>query len=201
MNTTDLTVNDHMSALLARNWWAIVLRGVFAIVFGIVALLMPGVTLGVLALLFGAYMVVDGVFTLAAALGAARHHERWGLLTLEGVVDLIAGAIALIWPIVTIIAFIYLMGVWAIVTGGLLTAAAFRLHAPHGRIWMLLGGIVSMVWGILLFVFPLTGALVLTWWMAGYALFFGGALIVLGLRLRARRHERPQPPGALPQAS
>ena len=102
-------LNDDMSAALARNWWAVALRGVFAILFGIIALLMPGVTLTALVLLFSAYMLVDGVFTIVAAVRAARRHERWGWLVLEGIADLAAGAIAFLWPVITVVAFIYLL--------------------------------------------------------------------------------------------
>ncbi|HEX3537823.1 MAG TPA: HdeD family acid-resistance protein [Stellaceae bacterium] len=182
---------DAMSARLAENWWAIALRGLVAILFGIIALVMPGVTILALTLLFAVYMLADGVLAIIAAIWAARHHERWGWLVLEGIADLIAGAIALLWPIITVLVFIYLMAFWAIVSGGLLVAAAFRLHPLHGRWLMIIGGVVSAIWGILLLIWPLTGALVLTWWMAGYALFFGGALIALGFRLRARRQVPP----------
>ena len=183
-------LNDDMSAALAHNWWAVALRGVFAILFGIVALLMPGVTLAALVLLFAAYMLVDGIFTIVAAVRAARRHERWGWLVLEGIADLAAGAVAFLWPLLTVVAFVFLMAAWAIVSGALLTAAAFRLNFPHGRGWMLFGGVVSLIWGVLLIVWPLIGALVLTWWLAAYALFFGGALLVLAFRLRARRNDR-----------
>jgi uncharacterized membrane protein HdeD (DUF308 family) len=184
-------LNDEMSAALARNWWAVALRGVFAILFGIIALFMPGVTLTALVLLFSAYMLVDGIFAIVAAVRAVRRREQWGWLVLEGIADLAAGAIAFLWPLITIVAFVYLLAAWAIVSGALLTAAAFRLAAPHGRGWMLFGGVVSLIWGGLLLMWPLTGAIVLTWWMAGYALFFGGAFLVLAFRLRARRQDRP----------
>lgn len=185
-------LNDEMSAALARNWWAVALRGVFAILFGIIALVLPVVTIAALVLLFAAYMVADGIFAIVAAVRAARQHERWGWLVLEGIADLAAGAIAFLWPLITVVAFIYLMAAWAIVSGAMLTAAAFRLNLPHGRGWMLFGGVVSLIWGVLLLIWPLTGAVVLTWWMAGYALFFGVALLVLAFKLRARR--RAQPP-------
>jgi len=184
-------LNDDMSAALARNWWAVALRGVFAILFGIIALFMPGVTLAALVLLFSAYMLVDGIFAIVAAVRAVRRREQWGWLVLEGIADLAAGAIAFLWPLITIVAFVYLLAAWAIVSGALMTAAAFRLHILHGRGWMLFGGVVSLIWGVLLIVWPLTGALVLTWWLAAYALFFGGALLVLAFRLRARRNDRP----------
>jgi uncharacterized membrane protein HdeD (DUF308 family) len=194
------SLNDDMSAVLARNWWAVGLRGVFAIIFGVIALFMPGAAIWALVLLFAAYMLVDGIFTIVAAVKAARQHERWGWLVVEGIADLIAGAIAFVWPLATIVAFVYLLAAWAIVSGALLTAAAFRLNVPHGRGWMLFGGIVSMLWGFMLIVWPLVGAVVLTWWMAVYALFFGGALLALAFKLRARRHDAT-PSGAAAQGA
>lgn len=180
-----------MSALLAQNWWAIALRGVFAIMFGIIALLMPGVTLAALVLLFAVYMLVDGIFAIVAGVRAARRHERWGALLLEGVADLIASAIAFLWPLVTVLAFVILMAAWAIVSGALLLTAAFRLHVTHGKWLMGFGGVVSIVWGVLLLAWPIAGAVVLTLWMGAYALVFGVTLLVLAFRLRARRNRHP----------
>jgi len=189
--------NDAMSAALARNWWLIALRGVLAILFGIVAILLPGPTLAALVLLFAAYMVVDGVLAIVAAVRAARRHERWGWLIFEGIVDLAAAAIAFLFPVATIFAFVLLMGAWAIISGAMLWAAAFRLNLAHGRWLMAFGGIVSVIWGFLLILWPVIGALVLTWWIGAYALIFGVALLVLAFRLRRRAHEAP-PAGALP---
>jgi len=180
-----------MNALLARNWWAIALRGGFAIIFGVVAVLLPGVTLAALVLLFAAYMLVDGVLAVVAGLRAARRHERWGWLTLEGIADLVAGAIAFAWPLTTVLAFAYLMGAWAIVSGALLLRATFRLRPTHGKWLMGLGGAISVIWGFLLLLQPVIGALVLTWWIGAYALFFGGALLALAFRLRHRHSDRP----------
>ena len=179
--------DDAMSALLAQNWWAIALRGVLAIIFGIVALLMPGATMLALVLLFAAYLLVDGIFAIIAAVRAARRQERWGWLIFEGLVDLVTGGIAAVWPLITIVAFALLMGAWAIVTGALLLGASYRLNIPHGRWLMALAGAISVIWGVLLIIWPLIGALVLTWWMAAYALIFGVAMLVLALRLRGRR--------------
>lgn len=194
-----LAPSDAMSALLAQNWWAIALRGVFAILFGIIALLLPGVTLASLVLLFAAYMLVDGVLAIVAGIRAARRNERWGLLVLEGIADLIAAGIAFVWPLITIVAFVVLMGAWAIVSGAVLLGAAFRLDLPRGRWLMGLGGAVSMVWGLLLLFWPIAGAVVLTWWMGAYALVFGGSLLALALQLRSRRQQRP-PSGAVSQS-
>ena len=182
--------DDAMSNLLAQNWWAIALRGVFAIIFGIIALLMPGAALLAFVLLFAAYMLVDGVFAIIAGVRAAKRHERWGWLIFEGILDFIAGGIAVVWPLITIVAFVFLMGAWAIVTGALLFGASFRLSIPHGRWLMALAGAISIIWGVLLIIWPLIGAIVLTWWIAAYALFFGVALLVLAFRLRGRRRRR-----------
>ena len=189
--------DDAMSALLAQNWWAIALRGVFAIIFGIIALLMPGATMLALVL-FAAYLLVDGIFAIIAAVRAARSQERWGWLIFEGLVDLVTGGIAAVWPLITIVAFALLMGAWAIVTGALLLGASYRLNIPHGRWLMALAGAISVIWGVLLIIWPLIGALVLTWWMAAYALIFGVAMLVLALRLRGRR-PAVAPPGAVPR--
>lgn len=181
------TESEAMSALLAQNWWAIALRGVLAIVFGIIALLLPGVTISALVLLFAAYMLVDGIFAIVAGVRAATRHERWGLLIFEGIVDLIAAAIALVLPIATVLAFVWLCGAWAIVSGGLMLAAMFRLQPTHGK-WLLgLGGILSVIWGVLLLIAPIAGAVVMTWWLGAYALVFGVALLVLAFRLRRQR--------------
>jgi uncharacterized membrane protein HdeD (DUF308 family) len=190
--------DDAMSALLAQNWWAIALRGVFAIIFGIIALLMPGATMLALVLLFAAYLLVDGIFAIIAAVRAARRQERWGWLIFEGLVDLVTGGIAAVWPLITIVAFALLMGAWAIVTGALLLGASYRLNIPHGRWLMALAGAISVIWGVLLIIWPLIGALVLTWWMAAYALIFGVAMLVLAFRLRSRR-PAVAPPGAVPR--
>jgi uncharacterized membrane protein HdeD (DUF308 family) len=122
---------------------------------------------------------------------AARRHERWGALVLEGIVDLIAGAIAFVAPLATILAFVWLSGGWAIVSGALMLAAAFRLRRAHGKGWLAFGGIVSIVWGILLFIAPIAGAVVMSWWLGAYALVFGVLLLVLAFRLKGLREAPP----------
>ncbi len=183
---------EAMCALLAQNWWAVALRGVFAILFGIIALLVPGATILSLVLFFSAYMLVDGVFAIVSAMRAAAHHERWGLLVLEGACDIAAGAIALVWPGITVLTFVFLSAAWAIISGGLMLGAAFRLTKHYGRWWLALGGIVSIVFGVLLAIAPVIGAVVLTWWLGAYAFAFGIALLVLAFRLRARKDDTPR---------
>lgn len=183
-----------MSALLAQNWWAIALRGLVGIAFGIIALVMPGVTIAALILWFAAYMLVDGIFATVAAVRAAKRRERWGALILEGIVDLAAAAIAFFAPIATLLAFVYLSAAWAIISGVLMLAAAFRLQRTHGKWLLALAGVISVVWGILLSIAPIAGAVVMTWWLGAYAIVFGVTLLVLAFRLK--RH-RGDPRGAV----
>ncbi|MDB5476891.1 MAG: hypothetical protein JWP49_2402 [Phenylobacterium sp.] len=186
--------SDAMSGLLARNWWAVLLRGMAAVAFGLIALFMPGVTIATLVLVFAAYMLVDGVFAIVSAVRAARRHERWGLLVLEGVVDLVAGAAALLLPGAALLAFVALTAVWALVSGGLMLGSAFRLNRDHGRLWLAVGGLASVIWGALLLLFPITGLVVLTWWLGAYALVIGVSLLVLSATLRG--HLAPHQAGS-----
>jgi uncharacterized membrane protein HdeD (DUF308 family) len=190
---------EGMNAALARNWWAVALRGVFAILFGFIALLMPGATILALVLVFSAYMLADGVLAIVSAVRAARRNERWGLLVFQGVASILAGIAAFIWPGITVLVFITLVAAWSIVSGGLMLASAIRLRIDHGRWWLALSGLLSVIFGVLLVIAPLAGAVVLTWWIGAYALIFGVALLVLAYRLREHRHDRPQ--GMVPQGA
>ena len=196
-NSGAARVND-MNALLAQNWWAIALRGIVAILFGLVALLLPGAVMLSLALLFAAYLVVDAAFGMVAAVRAARSHERWGLLLVEALLNLAMGVIAAVFPVAAVLAFVLVTAAWALLTGGLMLAAAFRLHISHGRWWLALGGIVSIAWGILLVIAPLIGAVVLTWWLGGYAIVFGILLLAAAFHLRS---QHIAPGGATDNAS
>jgi uncharacterized membrane protein HdeD (DUF308 family) len=179
---------------LVQNWWLFLLRGIFGIIFGLLALIFPGPTMLSLVLLFSAYMLVDGVTGIIAAVRAIRRKEdRWGLLIFEGLLNIAVGIAAFLWPGLTVIAFVWLVAAWAIVTGGLMTAAGFRLNIEHGRWWMVLGGLLSLAYGVLLIITPLIGAVVLTWWIGAYALVFGIALVIFSFKLRSRQHERVNP--------
>jgi uncharacterized membrane protein HdeD (DUF308 family) len=185
-------LSDAMSACLARNWWAVLLRGLLAIVLGVLTLALPAVSLASLVLLFAVYMLADGVLGILSAIRAARRHERWGWLVLEGLLDIAAGIAALVWPGLTIIVFVALVAAWAIITGIALVAATFRLNRQHGRWLMALAGVLSVIWGILLVIAPVGGALVLMLWIGAYALVFGITLVVLAIRLRSRHNTAPQ---------
>src|SRR5262249_44677719 len=131
---------DALSEVLADSWWALGLRGVLGILFGLICLLTPGIALGAFVILFSAYMLVDGVFAIISGIKAARSGERWGLLILEGIVDIAAGVVAFLWPLITVVALTWLVAIWAIVSGALMLSAAFTLNIDHGRWWLALGG-------------------------------------------------------------
>ncbi len=176
-----------MTAVLAGNWWAVALRGVLAILFGLVAIYAPRSAIVSLVLLFAAYTFADGIAGIVSAVRAARQDERWGLLLLEGLADIATGVVAFLWPKITAIAFVLLMAIWALASGALRVAAAFRLTQEHGRWWLIVSGAVSIIFGVLLATSPLWGARVLTWWLGVYALVLGVSMLVVALKLRAGR--------------
>ena len=192
---------DALSEILAESWWAVGLRGLLGIAFGLICLLVPAAAILALVLLFSAYMLVDGVLAIISGVKAARSGERWGLFMLEGVVDIAAGAVAFFWPAITAVAFVLLLAVWAIVSGGLMLTAAFTLNKEHGRWWLALGGIASIVFGIVLIIAPVVGAVVLTWWLGAYALIFGVLLLVLAFQLHSKQEERKRKLAAKPAAA
>jgi len=185
---------NSLNAVLAQNWWAIAIRGVLGILFGIIAFVYTGVTILSLVLVFAAYALVDGIFAIIAAVRAARRHDRWGWLTFEGIVGILTAVIAVAVPGLTVLAFVLLIAIWAIVTGVLEIGAAFRLDIDHGRVWLVLGGVASIIFGVLMFIAPALGAVVLTWWLGAYELVFGVTLLVLSFRLRSRRTHHATPP-------
>lgn len=174
-----------MIQMLARNWWAIAIRGACAVVFGLLALFMPGVTLEVLIIIFGAYAIVDGVFAIVAAVRAAERHERWSALVAEGVVGIITGLIAWFAPAVAALGFLYLFAAWALITGIMEITAAIELRRHMPGEWLLiLQGVLSIALGVLLAAFPGPGLITLVWWIGIYAIVFGVLLIALAFRLR-----------------
>jgi uncharacterized membrane protein HdeD (DUF308 family) len=192
-NSTSDVGSDPTAGTLVHNWWLFTLRGIAGILFGCIALFFPGPTMLSLVIVFSAYMLVDGVAGIISAARAARRRNRWGLLVFEGVLDIAVGIGAFLWPGITVFAFVLLVGAWAIVTGALMTAAGFRLNIDHGRLWLVLGGLLSVAYGAVLIVTPLIGAIVLTWWIGAYALAFGVALVIFSFKLRSRQHQGVSP--------
>lgn len=168
------------------HWWALALRGIIAILFAICAVALPGMTLAIIVLLFGAYAFIDGIVAIVSAIRAAHGHRRWGAFLLEGIVGIIAGLFMLFLPAVSLAILIYVVAAWAVVTGILEIAAAIRLrtHVP-GEWLLILTGIVSVVFGVIVFAMPLVGAIAIAFWLGAYAFIFGILMLVLAFRLRS----------------
>ena len=183
---------------LSRNWWAVSLRGLAGILFGIITFIAPGISLAALVLLFGAYAFADGVLAIVTAI-RRRGNDRWGMLLLEGLVGVAAGVLTLLWPGITALALLYVIAAWALVTGAFEIAAAIRLRKVITGEWILaLSGILSMALGVLLIVAPGPGALAVVIWIGAYAFVFGVLLFALGLRLKglgSPRHRGQAAPG------
>jgi uncharacterized membrane protein HdeD (DUF308 family) len=177
---------DHeLADSLARNWWALALRGLAAVIFGVVAFLMPGAAATVLVMLFGAYALWDGIFGLVAAF-RSQGSQR-GALVLEGLVGIAAGIIALFWPGIAALSLLLLIAFWAIFTGVMEIVAAIRLRKEIEGEWlMMLSGVLSIVFGVLAITQPAAGILTVTLLISAYAIVFGILLIILGFRLRSR---------------
>src|SRR5712691_3260906 len=174
-----------MLPTLARNWWALALRGLAAVLFGLLTFFLPGITLVTLVLLFGAYALVDGMFNLLAFFRVASHH--WALL-IEGVIGMIAGILTFAWPAMTALVLLYLIAFWAIFTGVFEIVAGIRLRKLIANEWLLLlmGGL-SVLFGLLILFAPGTGALAIVLWIGAYSLVFGIFLLALAFRLRGHR--------------
>jgi uncharacterized membrane protein HdeD (DUF308 family) len=175
-----------MLEFFARYWWTVAVRGVLAVLFGLIAWIWPDVTVRVLVLLFGFYALVDGLLALAAALvGGRLASGRRGWLIFEGVTGVAAGVLTFIWPEITTLALLYLIAFWAIATGVLEVVAAVILRRELRGEWLLAaGGIISVLFGVFLVIRPGDGAIAVAWLIGLYAIVFGIALIVLGFRLR-----------------
>jgi uncharacterized membrane protein HdeD (DUF308 family) len=172
--------------MLAGNWWALLLRGIAAVLFGLAALFWPGLTLFVLIVFFGTYALVDGVLAIVAGIRGSEG-SRW-LLLAEGVLGVLAGLAALFWPGMTALILLFVISAWAIFTGLLkvVMAIAFRREIENG--WLMgLSGALSVLFGVVLAGLPGVGLLSLVWLVGIYALIFGVALIVLGFRARGHR--------------
>jgi uncharacterized membrane protein HdeD (DUF308 family) len=183
-----------MLETLTRNWWVLAARGAISVVFGLLALAWPGLTVLALVLLFGAYALVDGVLELYAALfNRSRTGGRRAWLAVEGLVGVLAAIAAFVWPQITALALLYLIAAWALVTGVAEISAAIRLRQEIQGEWLLaLSGLLSILFAVLAFVYPRAGALAVIWLIATYAIVFGVVLLALAFRLR-RYHAQAVP--------
>lgn len=177
---------DDLIGYLRQNWWLFLLRGVAAIVFGIAAFLWPGLTLQVLMLLFGAYVLVDGVFGLVQSIRNREQMSQWWLWALEGLLGIAVGVLTFIAPGVTAYVLLIFIAAWAVVGGIIRIVMAIRLRKEIRGEWFLVAsGALSVLFGVVIFVMPEAGILSIVWLIGFYAILFG--ILFIGLALRLRR--------------
>lgn len=176
----------------AQHWKGLALRGLIAVIFGVVALFWPRLTIALLLLLFGIYVAIDGIIAIIASVRLRKRHKDWWLELLQGVVGLIIGAFALFWPSRIAQVLLYSIGVWAIIVGALQMILAFLLRKEIHNEWSLgLGGLLSVVVGIIFLALPATIMIILSV-VSGFAILFGALLMIFAFRLRdiGRAHEQ-----------
>lgn len=180
------TIAAHLASALSRSWWLLVLRGLAAIIFGVLTWIVPGISLASLVLLFGAYAMADGIFNIWAALVGPRETESRWVLALWGLVGVGAGILTFAAPDVTALALLFYIAAWAIATGVLEIVVAIRLRKEiEGEWWLILAGLASVAFGLLLMARPGAGALTVLWLIASYAIVFGVLLLLLAFKARS----------------
>ena len=179
---------DNLVRVMADNWWVALLRGIAAILFGLMALIWPGLTVYALLIVFGAYAVFDGVMAIIVGFQRKSDDDSWWSWALDGFLSIVIGLMALFWPEATALALIIWMAVWAVVVGVFRIIAAFRLRAEIEGEWALgLSGLLMVIWGVLMALIPAAGLLSIAWLIGIFALLIGIVMIVLAFRLRGMR--------------
>jgi uncharacterized membrane protein HdeD (DUF308 family) len=178
-------MQTEMLDYLGRNWGWIVLRGVAAVLFGVLAIAWPGITLAALVIVWGAYALADGVLALVAAWRVRDQGRPFWSLLIVGLLGIGAGVVTFLWPAMTALTLLMFIAAWAVVMGIFQVVAAIRLRKEIQGEWLLgLSGVLSVAFGVLMFAHPGAGALAVIWLIGGYAIFFGVLLIGLGIRLK-----------------
>ena len=179
-------IENRIATILARSWWRLLLRGLAAIAFGILTWLRPGISLAALVLLFGVYALVDGILGIWTALSGRHHQEYWWALLLSGLLGVGIGLLTFAAPGLTALGLLFYIAIWAIAKGLLEIVAAIRLRKEIRGEWLLiLAGLASVLFGVLLVAQPGIGALAVLWLIAAYAVVYGIVLEVLAFKARS----------------
>ncbi len=174
-----------MLKMMTGKWWVLLVRGIAAILFGLTAVVWPGLTIGVLIIMFGAFAIVDGVGALFAAFAHRGEAKYWWATALEGVAGIVLGVLIMVWPGISAIALLFWIAAWAIVTGVLEVVSAIQLRKEiSGEFWLILSGLLSVLFGVFAFLRPGAGALAVIWVIAVYAIAFGITLVMLSFKVR-----------------
>ncbi|HEY7061789.1 MAG TPA: HdeD family acid-resistance protein [Chloroflexota bacterium] len=180
-----------MVAEIARHWWELAIRGALAILFGLIALLMPVAAVAAVAVLFGVFMVLDGIFAIVAGIESRQTVRHWWALLLEGLTGVVAGSLTIAFPLIVAVVLIYFISAWALTTGLMELIAAIRLREQIEGEWRLaLSGVLSIVFALLLAFWPASGAIAIGWLMGAYAILFGVVLLALAFHLKGLTEHR-----------
>jgi len=179
-------VDKRLANVISGVWWLLLLRGLVAILFGVLTWLQPGISLAALVLLFGAYSLADGILGVWAAITGRKQHEDWWVLLLWGFVGIGVGIMTFLVPGVTALALLFYIAIWATASGVLQIVVAIRLRREITDEWLLLlAGLASIVFGVLLMLKPAAGALAVLWLIGTYAVIFGALLVILSFKARS----------------
>ncbi|TWI34452.1 HdeD family acid-resistance protein [Paracoccus sulfuroxidans] len=182
---------ENLVRVMAENWWVPLLRGIAAILFGLLALIWPGLTVYVLLVAFGVYAIIDGVMAIVIAFRRRSSDDNWWAWLIEGLLSIVIGVMALFWPEATALALIIWMAAWAIVAGVFRIVAAIRLRREIEGEWMLvLSGLLSILWGGLMLYLPAAGLLSIAWLIGVFAIAIGLTMVSLAFRLRGIKNRR-----------
>lgn len=178
-------MKNPLASLLSQTWWLMMLRGIVAILFGLLCCFQPFFSLNVLVIFFGAYALVDGVLAVVSSIQGRKTHQDWWVLLLWGLVSVITGALTLAVPPLAILVLVYYFAAWAIVTGVMEIIAAIRLRGEAlGRGWLIIGGLLSVLFGILLFARPGSSIVVIGWLIGIFAILLGIIFVALAFHMR-----------------
>lgn len=186
---------------LSRSWWVYLVRGICAILFGVLALIWPAITILALVVVFGAYAIVDGVFALFGG-GRGDGSGSRGWMIFYGVVSILFGVTVFIWPRITALVLLFFIAGWAVVTGVLEIVAGIRVRKTVANEWMfIVSGVLSVIFGILLFIWPGAGALAVIWLIGVMAILYGISLVLLSFRVKALGSQGPGTSGTTPRVA
>jgi uncharacterized membrane protein HdeD (DUF308 family) len=174
-----------MFSIFTKNWWVFALRGLFALVFGVLALVWPEITLISLVTMFGVFVLLDGILDLVAGFASTSTNKRWWVMILEGLLDIGVAMLTFFWPNITAVVLLYLIAAWSVIMGIMEIIAAIQIRKEIEDEWrMILSGAISVLFGIVLFIYPGASAISMVWLIGVFAIFFGVLLILLAFRLR-----------------
>lgn len=191
MSERAFTANDQFSPLFKQMWWLVLIRGILAVLFGVVALVWPGITVWALVVVFGIYAIVDGVVLVYHSIRDRARLDGWGWWLAMGLVSIAAGIVALVWPAATALVVLYIIAFYAILFGvtGIIGALSFRKVPNSGWGWSLVAGVLAVLLGVVLLIFPGSGIISLIWLLGIYAILFGVLLIVVAFQVRKAAKE------------